>query len=1364
MSDRWNEIFTAGSFIPHGHCYLWRPGLVWLHVLSDGLIAIAYYSIPLTLLTLVRRRPDLPFNRLFWLFSAFIVACGTTHLLAIWTLWYPVYWLSGFLKGVTALISLATAIVLVQVMPQALAFPSPAQLAVANQDLQTQINERQRAEVALQESYAELELRVASRTAELSASNAALQAEIAERVRIGAQLQAIATLQQAILNSANYIIVATTIDGTIHTFNAAAERQIGYTAQEVVGQTPLLWHDWDELVQRSQILSTELGKPITPGFATFTVKARHGEVDEQEWTVIRRDGSRFPMLLSVTSLRDQQGNLTGFLGIGNDITAQKQAQAALQQYTEQIEGLYNQAPCGYHSLDSDGLIIEMNDTALNWLGYQREAIVGQRHFPELLTAEGKATFAASFETFKKRGWVHDLEFDLVCRDEGRLPVLLSAIAVQDAAGNYLMSRSTLFDISDRRRAEQERAQLLAQEQSARIEAETAKNRVINILESITDAFFTLDHEWHFTYVNPEAERLLRQPPAALIGQKIWQVFPDLIAMQIYQEFHRAATTQVSLEFEEYYPLYQLWIKMQGYPMAEGLAIYAQNITERKQAIEELRRSEERWQLILQGTNDGLWDVDLQTRQVFRSDRWGSILGYDGIAELDGVEKTWIDFLHPADRDRVLQTQQDYLDRKIPFLSQEYRLRCRDGQYKWTLERAQAVWDETGRPLRLVGSSSDITARKQVEAEILNLNKALESAVVGIAQLDIEGNYLWVNAATATMVGEQPETMVGRNWRQIVRPDYHDRVLLAYDQMIVEGRAEVEVLALRPDRHQFDLKMVLVKVDDAEQNFIGNYAFMKDVSDRREVQRMKDEFIATVSHELRTPLTSVSGALDLLAAGVLQANPTEAQRMLTIAANNTERLIRLINDILDIERIESGVIAMTKTICNAADLMAETVEGVQELAQQAGVNLDVVGLSAEVWVDPDRIIQVITNLLSNAIKFSPPHSTISLRAEVKRSGYSLDPAIYPHAPAYWTTTPVLLFQVRDQGRGIPANRLDSIFERFQQVDASDARQKGGTGLGLAICRSILEQHDGHIWAESTVGEGSTFYFTLPIRWPGEPSRLATLDPQAPLLLICDDDVDRPSILPALLEQQGYRVITAESAAIALSQAKTHFPAAILLNLAISGLDGLDLLTLLKQQPNTQNIPVIILRGLFPDLSLAESQPIGDWFSQPAQQQKLCQALEQALCKQSQSIKILIVEDDQDLAAVMLALFTRCCVTAYHASTGQEAIRLSQQILPDLLILDLVLPEGDGFSVVEWLQQHNRLHQVPLVIYTAHEVSDRDRHRLQLGPTLFLTKGRISSQELEQRVVSLLNRMLRQRSVSARSVPADGVNGASELIDP
>ncbi len=183
-------------------------------------------------------------------------------------------------------------------------------------------------------------------------------------------------------------------------------------------------------------------------------------------------------------------------------------------------------------------------------------------------------------------------------------------------------------------------------------------------------------------------------------------------------------------------------------------------------------------------------------------------------------------------------------------------------------------------------------------------------------------------------------------------------------------------------------------------------------------------------------------------------------MLDIAVQNTDRLVRLINDILDIERIESGEVSMVRRSTSAAALMTQAREVMETLADDAGVTLSVDPVTAELWADPDRIMQTLTNLLSNAIKFSPVGTTVWLRAE--RRGEEL------------------FVSVADQGRGIPADRLDAIFERFQQVDSSDSRDKGGTGLGLPICRSIVHQHGGDIWVESTLGEGSTFFFTLPVR--------------------------------------------------------------------------------------------------------------------------------------------------------------------------------------------------------------------------------------------------------------------------------------------
>ncbi|WP_017299593.1 ATP-binding protein [Nodosilinea nodulosa] len=250
--------------------------------------------------------------------------------------------------------------------------------------------------------------------------------------------------------------------------------------------------------------------------------------------------------------------------------------------------------------------------------------------------------------------------------------------------------------------------------------------------------------------------------------------------------------------------------------------------------------------------------------------------------------------------------------------------------------------------------------------------------------------------------------------------------------------------------------------------------VRDISDRYKVDRLKDEFISIVSHELRTPLTAIRGALGILDSGVLQSRPQKAQRMLHMALNNTERLIRLVNDILDLERLTSGRIDLKLEPCQIGDLMALAISGVEAIALEAGVAIYAVPANATVMAAPDAIVQTLVNLLGNAIKFSAPGSKIWLTAEVISVA-----AAEPEQPEEWPPS-ALRIAVQDQGRGIPADRLELIFERFQQVDVSDSRQRGGTGLGLAICKQIVEQHGGKIWAESQLGQGSTFYFTLPLK--------------------------------------------------------------------------------------------------------------------------------------------------------------------------------------------------------------------------------------------------------------------------------------------
>jgi signal transduction histidine kinase/CheY-like chemotaxis protein len=503
-----------------------------------------------------------------------------------------------------------------------------------------------------------------------------------------------------------------------------------------------------------------------------------------------------------------------------------------------------------------------------------------------------------------------------------------------------------------------------------------------------------------------------------------------------------------------------------------------------------------------------------------------------------------------------------------------------------------------------------------------------------------------------------------------------------------------------------------------------------LSQRSELDTLKDEFISTVSHELRTPLTSIRGALGLLSSGIIGDVDAKALNLLRIAVTNTDRLIRLINDILDLERMESGRAPLQIRRCSLRDLSQQAIETMTAMADANTVHLALEPFTVAQAASPealffdgdaDRILQVLTNLLSNAIKFSPPASTIRVYTEA--------------------TSDSILLKIVDEGRGIPPDKLDSIFDRFQQVEPSDARQKGGTGLGLAICRSIVQQHSGSIWAQRNLGPGTTLYVMLPRTTRATDMAVsAVLPPRGEgAILVCDDDAGIRTVVSEHLSRQGYTVIEAASGEQALVLASEHHVEAILLDLYMPGLSGWETLQRLRNNPITANIPVVVLSVLSSTLRPQLTGDAQGWVQKPFNENLLFAELGRVLHKGEGPAYVLLVEDDEDLASVLIASFQDAAVHVDHASTRQLAIRQCITRPPDLLILDLTLPDGDGFSLVEWLRQQPALRSLPLVVYSGREISEGEMDKLRLGPTEFLTKAKVQPEEVEELVLSMVHRM-------------------------
>ncbi|HYW07993.1 MAG TPA: CHASE3 domain-containing protein [Longimicrobium sp.] len=616
-------------------------------------------------------------------------------------------------------------------------------------------------------------------------------------------------------------------------------------------------------------------------------------------------------------------------------------------------------------------------------------------------------------------------------------------------------------------------------------------------------------------------------------------------------------------------------------------------------------------------------------------------------------------------------------------------------------------------------------RRQAEATLSGREERYRSLVESASDLiyttDAGGRLTYVNPPFLATTGYTEAELLGRSALSLVRADHRSQVLDFYREQWSAGQAVTyrRLPIVTRDEREIWLGQNWVLLTEGGEA-VGAQVVARDITRQYETERMKDEFLSVVSHELRTPLTAIRGSLGLLASGKMGTLQASGQRMLEIAARNTDRLVRLINDLLDLEKMASGKDSLERRPVPAAELIAHAADVMRPMAGEAGVEIATSWTDAELWADPDRILQVLTNLLSNAIKYSPPGSTVQLRAE-------------PVAGE-------VVFRVTDQGRGIPADKLEAVFERFEQVDSSDARDKGGTGLGLPIARKIAEQHDGRLWVESEWGKGSTFSLALPL--PRE-FEAPTVDVAHPRVLVCDDDGGIAAVARELLEREGYRVTVARSGEGALDSARAHPPAAILLDMRMPGMGGAATLAALRADPATSGIPVVIFSVLSEREGSVGIADVAGWLTKPVEGTAIVDAVGRALAGDAPHRDVMIVEDDDGIASVMMELFQGHGVTTHHARTGAEAVEAAQRMRFELLVLDLGLPDTDGFAVIDWLRRHDILRRLPVLVYTARDVDDHDRERLGVPPGDVMTKSRVSLEEFEKRAVELLGRVIAPR---------------------
>ncbi len=471
--------------------------------------------------------------------------------------------------------------------------------------------------------------------------------------------------------------------------------------------------------------------------------------------------------------------------------------------------------------------------------------------------------------------------------------------------------------------------------------------------------------------------------------------------------------------------------------------------------------------------------------------------------------------------------------------------------------------------QLAMALDNATLFENAENQKTQLEQVFASTSDGFLVLDLERGVVALNERGGELLGVAPRAMVGRPFAHLV-----EAVARTVDWTAADGPALTAALERPGEAADGDLELIgserrtlrwtVTPTRDLLGAVVGVTVTLRDVTREREIDRMKTEFVSTVSHELRTPLASIKGSLHLLLSdGQLVLDDTQ-RHLVDISLKNTDRLIRLINNILDISKMEAGQIHLDLAAHRPLDFVELAVDGIRGFAESRRITIEaeIEPDLPSVQVDFDRMVQVVTNLLSNAIKFSPEGERVTVGA--RREGAEL---------AIW---------VRDHGRGIAPEDVGRLFQKFQQLDGSNVRTVGGTGLGLAICRGIVEEHGGRIGVESALGAGATFTVRLPL--PGVPADAAGAgapaegDAQAPLVLVVDDEPDVRALMRDVLQMSGFRVIEAGRVLEGVELARQQRPDAITMDLMLPDLDGFEAIRLLREQPETRETPVVILSAI------------------------------------------------------------------------------------------------------------------------------------------------------------------------------------------
>lgn len=1258
-------------------------------------------------------------------------------------------------------------------------------------------------------------------------ANEQLQQELRSRQQAEEALQVSQARLAGILEVANDAIISVDEHQRITLFNHGAEQIFGYSASEVLGQ-PL------NLLTPTRFAAAHHQHVSNFGHSAGIAR-RMGE--RKEIFARRKDGTEFPVEASISKL--DMGGEKLFTAFMRDITERKQAQEALVKLAAIVES----SDDAIISKSLDGMILSWNAGAQRIFGYSANEAIGQS-MSILIPPDRSDKEPQILQKIKQGERIEHYETVRRHKDGQLIDVSVSVSPIKDTAGKIVGASAIKRDITEGKRTE--KALRLSEE------------RLQLALEASNDGLWDWNIEAGEIYLSPRWIEMLGYEWDELPQESgTWEtlIHPDDKPWVLDRLNAHLKDSSVSYAFD-----YRLqtksgewkWVADYGKVVARdknGLALRMtgthKDISDRKRAEEALKESEERWQLALRGNNDGIWDWNVKTNEVFFSARWKEMLGYEEHEIANHLDE-WAKRVHPDDLDWVVQVIQDHFAKKTPFYISEHRVLCKDGTYKWILDRGQALWDEDGNVLRMTGSHTDISDRKRMELELRSVSERLQYLLTASPALIYsskpDGDY------GATFVSENAKDILGYEagnflddsnfWVRHVHPDDADRILAElprlieqehysheyrflhadgtyrrlYDQMKVvkdETGKPIEIVGYLVDisdrfqaeeklRHReaqlntiisttsdgiiildrtgqvcfanpaavqlfdtsleeligYDWGMPVGKTTELELvrchgeirtvemratpiEWLSKPAYivaLRDITERKqselELQRAKEAaevanqaksiFLANMSHELRTPLNVILGFTQVMNRDS-SLSPKQFQN-LQIISKSGNHLLNLINDVLDLSKIEAGRITLDES---SFDLIA-LVRSLQEMLRQRAIakglqfNLEIASnVPQYVSTDSNKLRQVLINLLGNAIKFTQKGS-VTLRV-VHSSEFMADSKEQPMNPQQSEinneqSTINLLFEVSDTGVGIAPTELDTIFDAFVQTQAGRVSNEG-TGLGLTITRKFVQLMGGEITIKSTLGQGSTFSFEIRVHlanaWEvpltqthyhaiglahGQPSYR---------ILVADDQPENRLLLVKLLTQLRLEVREAKNGQEAVNLWQQWQPHLIWMDIRMPLMDGYVATQQIRSSVEGQSTIIIALtaQASNSDRTLALKVGCNDYVTKPFQEETLFAKMAEHLglrylYADSETINAASYHNDDQAQAASLTPESLCVMPPEWMNNLHKAAKLCDE--EEILHLLEQIP-SEHTSLIAGLSHFARDYQFQPIVQLTQSIS-------------------------------------------------------------